>query len=110
MNDDDKAGATPPNGRRKLLLALLIGLFLAAGIGYGIYWALVGRYVESTDDAYVGGNLVQITPQVSGTVLAIDADNTDYVRPARRWSRWTRPIRALRLRRPRLRWRAACAR
>src|SRR5487761_2633283 len=80
MNDDDKASATPPNGRRKLLLTLLIGLFLAAGIGYGIYWALVGRYVESTDDAYVGGNLVQITPQVSGTVLAIDADNTDYVK------------------------------
>ena len=79
-NDDDKASATPPNGRRKRLLALLIGLFLAAGIGYGIYWALVGRYVESTDDAYVGGNLVQITPQVSGTVLAIDADDTDYVK------------------------------
>ena len=34
----------PPNGRRKRLLWLLIGLFLAAGAGYGIYWALVGRY------------------------------------------------------------------
>ncbi|HUX25016.1 MAG TPA: efflux RND transporter periplasmic adaptor subunit, partial [Burkholderiales bacterium] len=33
-----------------------------------------------TDDAYVGGNMVQITPQVYGTVLAIDADNTDYVK------------------------------
>jgi membrane fusion protein (multidrug efflux system) len=80
MNDNDKAGATPPNGRRTLLLSLLLGLFLAAGIGFGVYWALVGRYVESTDDAYVGGNLVQITPQVYGTVLAIDADNTDYVK------------------------------
>ncbi len=80
MNDNDKAIAKPPNGRRTLLLSLLIGLFLAAGIGYGIYWALVARYVESTDDAYVGGNLVQITPQVSGTVLAIGADDTDYVK------------------------------
>ena len=80
MNDNDKAIAKPPNGRRALLLALLIGLFLAAGIGYAIYWALVARYVESTDDAYVGGNLVQITPQVSGTVLAIGADDTDYVK------------------------------
>src|SRR5213076_1536475 len=38
-----------------------------------------GRYYESTDDAYVGGNLVQVTPQVAGTVVAIDADDTDFV-------------------------------
>ena len=41
MNDDDKAITKPRNGRRVLLLSLLIGLFLAAGIGYGIYWALI---------------------------------------------------------------------
>ena len=80
MNGNDKADARTPNGRRALLLSLLVGLFLAAGIGYAVYWALVARYIESTDDAYVGGNLVQITPQVSGTVLAIGADDTDYVK------------------------------
>jgi membrane fusion protein (multidrug efflux system) len=80
MNSNDKAGSAPPKGRRALLLALLAGLFLAAGIGYAVYWALLARYVESTDDAYVGGNLVQITPQVSGTVLAIGADDTDFVK------------------------------
>jgi membrane fusion protein (multidrug efflux system) len=80
MNSNENTGARPPNGRRALLLSLLVALFLAAGIGYGIYWALVARYVESTDDAYVVGNLVQITPQVSGTVLAIGADDTDYVK------------------------------
>ncbi len=80
MSGNDEAGAKPPNGRRARALALLVGLFLAAGIGYAIYWALVARYVESTDNAYVGGNLVQITPQVSGTVLAIGADDTDYVK------------------------------
>lgn len=35
---------------------------------------------ESTEDAYVEGNLVQVTPQVSGTVIQIAADNTDVVR------------------------------
>jgi membrane fusion protein (multidrug efflux system) len=80
MNSNDKAGARPRNGQRALLLSLLFGLFLAAGIGYAIYWALVARYAESTDDAYVGGNLVPITPQVSGTVLAIGADDTEYVK------------------------------
>jgi membrane fusion protein (multidrug efflux system) len=62
------------------MLMLLISLFLAAGIGYAVYWMMVGRYVESTDDAYVGGNLVQITPQAAGTVLSIGADDTDYVK------------------------------
>jgi len=37
--------------------------------------------VESTEDAYVEGNLVQVTPQVSGTVVRIAADNTDVVLP-----------------------------
>jgi len=79
MSDDDNTDDRAPNGRRTLLLSLVVGLFLAAGIGYAVYWSLVARYVESTDDAYVGGNMVQITPQVSGTVLAIAADDTDYV-------------------------------
>ncbi len=79
MNDANRTITDPPSRRRGLLL-LLIVLFLGAGIGYAVYWALVGRYVESTDDAYVGGNLVQITPQVSGTVLSIGADDTDYVK------------------------------
>ncbi len=77
---NDNAIAKAPNGRRRVLLSLLFGLFLAAGIAYGTYWALVGRYFEYTDDAYVGGNLVQITPQVAGTVLAIGADDTDTVK------------------------------
>lgn len=67
------------NGRRKLLLSLVLAGFAAAGLGLGVWWLVSGRYYESTDDAYVGGNLVQVTPQVAGTVLAIRADDTDFV-------------------------------
>src|SRR5947209_19049435 len=74
----DQAGA--PNGRRKLLVSLVLGAFAAIGIAFAFWWFTAGRYYESTDDAYVGGNLVQITPQVAGTVLAIHADDTDYVK------------------------------
>src|SRR6266700_3618836 len=74
----DQAGA--PNGRRKLLVSLVLGAFAAIGIAFAFWWFTAGRYYESTDDAYVGGNLVQITPQVPGTVLAIHADDTDFVR------------------------------
>jgi membrane fusion protein (multidrug efflux system) len=39
-----------------------------------------GRWAQTTEDAYVAGNLVQLTPQVGGTVVAIRADDTDLVR------------------------------
>jgi len=72
-------GTNGANGRRKLLLSAVISAFAAVGIAYGSWWFVSGRYHESTDDAYVGGNLVQVTPQVAGTVLAIHADDTDFV-------------------------------
>jgi len=66
-------------GRRKRWLALVIGVFALIGIAYGMYWALTMRYIQSTDDAYVSGNVVQITPQIAGTVIAIGADDTQFV-------------------------------
>jgi membrane fusion protein (multidrug efflux system) len=45
----------------------------------GWHWVVASRY-QTTDNAYVAGNVVQITPQVGGTVLSIGADDTDYVR------------------------------
>jgi membrane fusion protein, multidrug efflux system len=68
------------NGRRTLLVSLVLGAFAIVGIAFAAWWFVSGRYYESTDDAYVGGNVVQITPQVSGTVLAIHADDTDFVK------------------------------
>ncbi len=62
-----------------MLLAVIVA-FACAGIAYGTYWLTVARYVESTDDAYVDGNVVPITPRVSGTVVAIEADDTQFVR------------------------------
>src|SRR5258706_1999149 len=67
-----------PNRRK--LLALVIGAFVVGAVGYTAYWALVLRHSEATDDAYVNGNVVQITSQVPGTVIKIQADDTDFVR------------------------------
>ena len=74
------AGAAPKNGKRKKLVAAVLGIFVVAGIAYGVYWLLVARFNETTDDAYVNGNVVQITPQVTGTVVAINANDTEFVR------------------------------
>jgi len=50
-----------------------------AGLTFGGYEWLVGGRVESTDNAYVQGNIIQITPQTGGTVQSTLADETDYV-------------------------------
>ncbi|GAB2181178.1 HlyD family efflux transporter periplasmic adaptor subunit [Denitratisoma sp. agr-D3] len=64
---------------RKRRLVLLVLASLAAAVAYGLYWFLLARYQVDTDNAYVQGNVVQITPQVGGTVVAIEADDTDHV-------------------------------
>ena len=76
---DNHASAAPPS-RRKRLLALLALAVAAAGAAYGAYYFEYARYYESTDDAYVSGNLVQLTPQVSGTVISVEADDTQIVK------------------------------
>jgi len=73
---------TPPAGnpkRRTALTAIAVAVLVAGG-GYGIYYWMTGRHSESTDNAYVQANVVQITAQAGGTVTAINADDTDYVK------------------------------
>jgi membrane fusion protein (multidrug efflux system) len=79
---EDKApadGNSGGNGKRNRLLLAVTLAILVIGIGYAIYWQTVLRFRESTDDAYVNGNIVQITPQIAGTVVGINADDTQYV-------------------------------
>ncbi|AOY93580.1 HlyD family secretion protein [Cupriavidus sp. USMAA2-4] len=68
-----------PNGKRKRMLLTLTTVIVVAGVAYGAYWAMYGRYFENTDDAYVAGNVVQVTPLVAGTVVSISADDTQLV-------------------------------
>jgi len=82
MSEEKLEGPAPAGangGRRRKWLTIVMAVFLVGAIGYGVYYALVLSHHESTDDAYVNGNVVQITSQVAGTVVKIDADDTDYV-------------------------------
>lgn len=72
--------AKPANPKRRKALLAVAALVVLGGIGYGVYWALVLAHYESTDNAYVQGNVVQLTPQVGGTVVGIYADDTDHVK------------------------------
>ncbi len=69
-----------PNPRRRLALIALTAVFILAGATAAGWWWLDGRWHTSTDDAYVQGNLVQLTPQIAGIVIRINADDTALVR------------------------------
>jgi membrane fusion protein (multidrug efflux system) len=86
---DPKDAPQPPNppatpsapqaaapSRRPLII---LGIALIALAGWGLYYLLFQRGHVSTDDAYVNGNLVRLTPQVAGTVIAINTDETQFV-------------------------------
>jgi membrane fusion protein (multidrug efflux system) len=77
------AAAAPPRRQagalRRPALILTALIVLALGAGALVYWLMVGRYYEDTDDAYVNGRVVTITPLTGGTVVAIGADETDTV-------------------------------
>ena len=60
-------------------LLIAVTAFVIVGVGAAAYWWLYARNYEQTDDAYVAGDLVNVSSQVSGTVVSIDADETDFV-------------------------------
>ncbi len=66
--------------KRKPALLAVAALVAVGAIGWGAYWAIFERHYESTDNAYVQAPMVQITPQVGGTVLAVLVDDTDRVK------------------------------
>ncbi|MEZ2696683.1 multidrug efflux MFS transporter periplasmic adaptor subunit EmrA, partial [Hafnia alvei] len=65
---------------RKTWLTILTVIFVVIGIAYLAYWFLVLRHHQETDDAYVTGNQVQISAQVSGSVTKVYFDGTDLVK------------------------------
>ncbi|MDR5750908.1 MULTISPECIES: efflux RND transporter periplasmic adaptor subunit [unclassified Caballeronia] len=84
MSDPQQTAAAPApktnNTKRRTLMTLIVLVIIIAAVAYGLYYFLVARFHEATDDAYVNGNVVQITPQVVGTVVSVNADDTQTVK------------------------------
>lgn len=79
MSEPAPAPVAQPAARRRGLTIIAAAVLLAGAAWGGWHW-LHGRHHQSTDNAYVAGNVVQITPQVGGTVVAILADDNDAVK------------------------------
>ena len=80
MNEPvNTASPVPDATARRRRLTLLAAAVAVAGLASGLWWGLHARYYEHTDDAYVASDLVQISSQVPGTVLAVQVDDTQQV-------------------------------
>src|SRR3984957_15621454 len=75
------ATSAPKSGKRKKLVLMGVGLLLAlAAASYGVHYILVGRFLVSTDDAYVRANATTLGARVSGHVASIFAGDNSPVR------------------------------
>jgi membrane fusion protein (multidrug efflux system) len=70
---------SPRSGQRKYSLLVFLVLLIMVGAGSYYWYFHHAIWSESTDDAYISGNLVQITPETAGTVTSIAADDGDFV-------------------------------
>ena len=66
------------SSRRRGLLILAVVVLLGS-VAFAAYWSGYGRWHVATDDAYVGGNIVQVTSEVAGSVLSIHTRETESV-------------------------------
>jgi len=66
-------------GKRRVILLSIAAIFVIAGLVWRALWWFVFSLRETTDDAYVNGNQVTLSSQVTGTVIAVLADDTQRV-------------------------------
>jgi membrane fusion protein (multidrug efflux system) len=77
---NESTNQEPAKQAKKSKRPTIILICVLAGIvAFGSYYFAVTRTEVETDDAYVNGNLVRLTPQVSGTVIAMNTDETQFV-------------------------------
>jgi membrane fusion protein, multidrug efflux system len=80
---DAIADIRPGKVRTRLRRTVLAGVALVAlGAGaawYGYDWWTRGRFIQTTDDAYVGGNVTPVAPHVSGFVAQVLVTDNQFV-------------------------------
>jgi membrane fusion protein (multidrug efflux system) len=57
--------------RRKVAVLVLVAVVLVVGLLVGVPWFLNAQHYESTDDAFLDGDVVHVAPQVAGRVMKV---------------------------------------
>jgi len=78
---DGKANSGLRNPRTRRILLGILAVVVIIGIAWGIEWAVRGRFLESTDDAYLRADVVTIAPNVTGYVEKVYVADNQQVQP-----------------------------
>jgi membrane fusion protein (multidrug efflux system) len=81
---DDETESPAPKRPRKSVLKRAAVILLAVALGTGVArlafeWWTVGRFIETTDDAYVGGDVTVIAPEVAGFIAQVAVTDNQHV-------------------------------
>jgi membrane fusion protein (multidrug efflux system) len=76
---EDPKQAAHDKKRNYVVIAIFGAVLVLIGIGALLYHLAIGRYYVATTDAYINGDLVRLTPQISGAVAEITTDETQAV-------------------------------
>lgn len=71
---------TKPSRRKQVLRLGLLTLAVAGGVWYASHWWLVSRFIENTDDAYVGADVTVISAKVPGYISEVTVQDNQFVR------------------------------
>lgn len=71
---------TQSEKRRTIWMVIATIIIILLFVAYGVYWFLVLRFQEYTDDAYVSGLQIPIIAQTTGNVTQVNFENTDLVK------------------------------
>ncbi len=79
MSDPDSTTTSITADKRRTILLLIAGVVVTILLAVAAWWFFIAQWRTSTDDAYVGGDIVSVTPLTGGTVVAIYGDTTQAV-------------------------------
>jgi membrane fusion protein (multidrug efflux system) len=69
----------PAKKRRSPVLPVVLLAILGGGAWYGYEWWTNGRFMVSTEDAYIEGDIAIISPKISGYVAKVNVDSNQFV-------------------------------
>lgn len=78
-NDKDKKEDPKAKRRKVIILSVIAAVFLLAGLAWLLLYIFVFSQRETTDDAYVKGDMVTISSRIAGTVIEVAVEETDRV-------------------------------